>query len=98
MELKLRIDGKLKTFKQAANMPAIRFKQSIALASQFEVNPSEELLERIVEFISNDLYDSKFTPEEFWGGLNVDELLKVVMEQLASPMHRSRAYFEQLKN
>lgn len=98
MELKLRIDGKLKTFKQAANMPAVRFKQSVALASQFETNPSDELLDRIVEFIANDLYDSKFTPEEFWNGLSVDELLKVVMEQLSSPMNRSRAYFEQLKN
>lgn len=98
MELKLRIDGKLKTFKQAANMPAVRFKQSVALASQFETNPSDELLDRIVEFIAYDLYDSKFTPEEFWNGLSVDELLKVVMEQLSSPMNRSRAYFEQLKN
>lgn len=98
MELKLTIDGKKKTFKQAANMPAVRFKQSIALASQFEQDMSPDFLDRAVEFIANDLYNGKFTPEEFWEGVSVDEVIKVIVEQLSSPAQRSRAFFEQLKN
>ncbi|WKV24089.1 hypothetical protein PSYJYH_000054 [Bacillus phage PSYJ-YH] len=98
MELKLTIDGKKKTFKQPANMPAIRFKQSIQYAEAFEKNATNELLERAVEFIANDLYNGKFTAEDFWNGVSVDEFLMVVMEQLASPANRSRAFFDQLKN
>ncbi|ARO62411.1 Uncharacterized protein B5E38_4990 [Bacillus cereus] len=98
MKLTLKIDGKKKQFSMPAGMPAVRFKQAIRLAMEFEKNFSVELLDQIENFIANDLYGGKFTAEEYSMGMEVDNYLEITMQILMSPVNRAKGQFEELKN
>ncbi|ASN72185.1 hypothetical protein 7F3_12 [uncultured Caudovirales phage] len=42
----------------------------------------DDLLDKLYNFIANDLYDGQFTAEEFEDGTDAREVLSVAMEQL----------------
>ena len=98
MELKLKIDGKTKTFKPMQNLPALRFKQAVAHATQLESGFDVSVLESAVDFIARDIYGGKFTSEEFWEGLPVDDLIVTVRDSLSYPMLQMQAKLAPIKN
>lgn len=98
MKITLLIDGEEKTFSQPAYMPAIRFKQSVQWAKQLQEDFSNETLEGVVDYISRDLYNSQFTSEEFWNGVDAGDVMQLLMDVVTSPARRAEEKLNVLKN
>lgn len=98
MELILNIDGEKKTFKQPDAVLALRVKQALDFATDLDKDFDPQKLVRIVDFISHDLYEGAFTPEEFWGGMDASELIPNIQGCLSVPFNKMYKSMEPLKN
>lgn len=98
MELTLKIEGKAKKFKPMPNLPALRFKQAVAHATQLEENFDISVVEAAVTFIVNDIFGGKFTEEQFWEGLPAEDLISVVRDALSYPMFLMQQKLAPVKN
>lgn len=98
MELILNIDGEKKSFKQPDAVLALRVKQALDFATDLDKEFDPQKLKRIVDFISYDLYEGKFTSDEFWAGMDASELIPNIQKCLSIPFNKIYKSMEPLKN
>jgi len=81
MEIKLDIKGKEKLF-VTGMIKARLVRKSIELTQNINYeNLSPEELDKLVDFVC-EVYNDKFTRDEFWDGINADKLLPTFSETI----------------
>jgi|SRR5699024_2489728 len=103
MKLKLVIDGKDKTFSTGNRLPALIFKRALNVATKLQKSTDDptklmEALDHAVDFIAEDLFHGKFTADEFWEGIQSDNLMDVVQQCLSHPIERISSAMSESKN
>lgn len=100
MKLTLKIDGENKEFALSGFIPAVIFKKSLQFAHAMDSNEGLDpaLMERLVEFISQDIYGGQFTPDEFWEGIDSRDFMTVLQQSISAPTFRAQEKLAPLKN
>jgi hypothetical protein len=57
-----------------------------------------DLMERLVEFIAQDIYGGQFTPDEFWEGIDSRDFMTVLQQSISAPTFRAQEKLAPLKN
>jgi hypothetical protein len=100
MKLTLKIDGENKEFALSGFIPAVIFKKSLQFAHAMDSNDGldPDLMERLVEFIAQDIYGGQFTPDEFWEGIDSRDFMTVLQQSISAPTFRAQEKLAPLKN